>query len=198
MDQVERERPKPFINICRQPYGIWVDTASPIPQRQLMASVLNSSIMVRFNFDWPSFAAEGGVQGIVASHHIDLTNFGDERGRGIGLIDGLYTWGAYTEEPARFKDVFDFYDKLIRKIFDGENGTNVMEGIYSTPEETLLMLNGVLSEVGGSDFPQKVMQKILSIPPDQRVYLRGLTDEDIERIFVQPTLYEVREFDPPA
>ncbi|MEK7551411.1 MAG: hypothetical protein AAB532_02325 [Patescibacteria group bacterium] len=181
----EKLRPLPPLEVTRIPSGVWVDTYwQPIPQRSLIRVILNTALITKFNLDGASFGVEGGVSGSVGNAYFELDNFGSERGDGIGLTDSNYVWGLYTTEPRHFKRVFDYYEGLLRAMFEGEKGTEVLAGKYATPEQTLGRLSDVLAEVGGKGMHEKVRQRILSLSERERVYLRGLTDDEIRRTYV--------------
>lgn len=196
-DQERKEKHFPLLEVTRVRYGVWVDSHHrDIPQRDLMVVLLNMALVARFNLDGASSTTvEGGVAGNINRIPIELENFGSSylNQRDIGLLDGFYVAGLYSSEPPHLKGLFDFYEELLEKIFEGEKGSEVLAGKYSTPEQTMNMINGVLAEAGGEDFPEQVRSRLLGLPLGQRAYLRGLTDEEINRVFVQPPIRKESE-----
>ncbi len=187
-DPERKERHYPNLQVTRAIFGVWVDTYyREIPQRDLMTVLLNGALMTKFGLSNPGFGVEGGIGGRVGRNMVELCNFQsnfDKDNINIGLLDDFYEFGLYTSERKHLTPIFDFYEQLLKRIFEGENGKDVLSGKYSTPEQTVGMVNKILAEIEGEGFPEQVKAKILSLPSRSRSYLRGLTDEEIETTFI--------------
>jgi len=160
------------------------------PFARLIVTVLNVAIMERFKLR-TCFATEGGVQGRVDGHHLELRN-GD-------CEVGLYLESDYYITDGPPQEVLAWYGRLLEWLFqrelsvDGESfGRGAIlkldpeDSRYWQKTNTLLAL-ALQAHTGSEGFAKAVFERV---PVEASVlganYVAGLTSEDVMRLFVPP------------
>jgi len=155
-----------------------------IPHSNLIITVLNSALMTRYGSDICP-AAEGGL---VKSGRrgYELRNDFDK----IGL------YADYGGDNARY--AFNFYARMLLQLFQEPlqlGDTRFRRGeilrLEDKPEmvnDALIFLFATLSSIGGKPFAKKVLRNVnnLRTNPSVSRYIRGLSDEEIAKLFVPP------------
>lgn len=154
---------------------------TPVPCVQLIATVLNTALVVRFGLR-PCAATEGGVEGVVKNERIELQNFGEE------------TIGLYSEYKTPVsQEVLCWYGKLLRilceedlrfKEMDLGRGRIFKLGTGDCKEEVVKCLWAALCKKASQKFANKVLRKAFCQPVSP--YTRGLTDKEIIGLYEYP------------
>jgi hypothetical protein len=155
-----------------------------IPCSGLIATVLNSALITKFNLR-VCLATEGGVEG----RGYELRNCDDNL--------GLYV--DYGESNA--VKALDFYEKMLRQLFEEPlSFGNVnfrrgeilwLEDDKKSYNDALIYLFGTLTKTASRKFAEKVLKTKEEIAqnPFSAPYIAGLSDEDITRFFVPPPIH---------
>lgn len=162
-----------------------------IPWSRLIATVVNTSLMVRFKLDI-CFATEGGVQGSYKKEPIELRNCDRE----IGLYDDYdFKDGKGAEE------ILNWYEALLRILFeepmtiaDKNFGRGAILKLSDVPEnekeaKKFLWL-ALYKKTESKGFADSVFQRLESVRrnPFSGRYIAGLSDKDIAELFVPPPI----------
>lgn len=165
---------------------------SAVPFADIILSILHAALLVKYPRLRPNLACEGGVMGRVGTGYVELVNC-DEC---IGLSDELAfdRNGGFDRETAW---VLGFYENMLRRIFKLPlkfRGRKMRPGAIlwlpaagvDSELDAWQILKLILRKVGGPQFPEAVAAKLREVGTLGRIYLRGLKDEEIVRIFVPP------------
>lgn len=167
-------------------YGIelYWPSKSEIPFNGLIATVLNSALITKFNLD-VCLATEGGVQKREPKGY-ELRNCDNN----VGLYTG---YGEDNVEKA-----LDFYEKMMRQLFEEPlnfGNAKFRRGEILWLEENemnysnaLIYLFGTLTTTTSKKFAKKVLltKEKIEKNPFSAPHIRGLTYEEIARYFVPP------------
>lgn len=160
-----------------------------IPCSGLIATVLNSALITKFNLR-VCFATEGGVEG----RGYELRNCNDN----LGLYTDYDFYTEYGENNAG--KTLDFYEKMLRQLFEEPlSFGNVnfkrgeilrLENNKKSYSDALIYLFGTLTKTADRKFAEDVLKtkEEVAMNPFSAPYIRGLTDEEIVRFFVPPPL----------
>lgn len=169
-----------------------------IPQSNLVASVLNTALMARFQLRI-CFNVEGGVEGLYKGAYVDLRNLEDNLGLFVGETSEYYLQSRGLHE------VLDFYEKMVRLLF--EQSFQIGKKIYPRgailllpksendgvgQDEVWKVLIAMLTKVRSRKFARQVATKFVneSSNPFGGRYLTGLTNEEIVKFFVPPPYFK--------
>jgi len=163
-----------------------------IPFANVILSVLHAALLAKYPRLRPNFACEGGIAGLVGTGYVELVN----RDEHIGLSDDL-AFDRNGDFDLETFWVLGFYERMLHRIFMSPlkfRGRKMRPGAILWLQTTGMdgeldawqILKLVLRKVGGPRFPEAVAAKLREVGTLGRVYLRGLKDEEIARIFVPP------------
>lgn len=185
----DREPRPSRVEIRRDRTGVRAHYRGEIPQIPLMRSLVNHALMVRFGLD-VNFDAEGGVIGRHKGDLIDYTNLGVwSSGSYIGLFDANYNPDYERPENPGQIEVLNFYEAMLRKLFEGKREKDITRGKYSKPDDVTKLVMDVIREVGDADLVSRVMRRLVDETPWVRRYSRGLNDEEISATYVDPPTF---------
>lgn len=191
----ERRESKPsMVSIESGSWGVKARARNEIPQQPLITTVLNVALMEKFNLGI-QFATEGGMLGMHKDAHIDLTNLSD--GRTIGLWnETFFPDHPYTQREG-LTEVLDYYEHLLHLLLDenfsaegrDHNSGELLEIPQgeATTERVWSILKDILIATEDRVFAETVITKIVN-HDSSRVFIRGLTDEEVMERFVDPPL----------
>ena len=163
-----------------------------IPYANLIASVLNSALLTRFNKLSVNFSTEGGVEGFYKRTYIELRNSYDRL--------GLFVEQDYWQGPGLI-EVIDFYEKMLRLLFEEPLKVGKIQyrraEILRLPKDDIgytgvnqawKILDATLTKTRSKAFAYKAIRKLIdeASNPFSGSYLRGLTTEEIVQRFVPP------------
>lgn len=179
---------------------LWYQALDEIPWYQLIVETFNAALITKFQLG-VCLATEGGVEGIVkekSSEKKEYVELRNEYGR-LGLYaeprwrdkEGQIVLNDATKKCLKF--YVDLMDTLFLSKLSYEGRTYQMaEWMFHSEAEgwniLVAMLTATLIKVGGKKFPEKLKQTLQGIRknPLERLYLKGLSDEDIACLFVPP------------
>lgn len=164
-----------------------------VPHADLIQSMMNAGACVAFGLR-PSWTTDGGVEGAYKGAPIDLENLSDGQ---LGIINTL--WEAKSNLRPRQEEATDrvlgFYEVYLATMF--EQPVKIEDQWY--PPEVILINPALqtrdavwkrsidsLAKTGGGKFARDVKRWLVNNSEASNRYLRGLTDEEIERFFVDP------------
>lgn len=175
---------------------VW-PSADNIACERLIRIVLNVAIMVRFKLT-TDFSTEGGIEGLVGRHYVELRNIDDN----IGLIVGE----SYMADSPTVQKVLRWYSKLLRLLITEE----LVVSRHSLGRGTILKLSPTdsaytqkcLSLLAMVLLKMRTIEKKTSWPFVREVfgevekrtqsfggaYIAGLTPQQVLAFFVQPPL----------
>ncbi len=185
----------PTFEVEISPAGIMLDVFGwrTVPQADLIQAMMNAGACYNFGLS-PSFSTEGGVEGIYKKTSIQLTNWGDGV---LGIGNEMWQVMDYMKDQqvSATDDVLGYYEVFLRQMF--ESPVNI-EGI-AYPAEVLLVnpnlqtrgavwdkIMDTFVNIGGGRFPKQVRDYLIRSGEAGRRHLRGLTDEEIQRFFIEP------------
>lgn len=153
-----------------------------VPYSDLIIAMLNSALMTKFNLN-VDFITEGGLEGM----DFELRNIMDKI--------GLYV--DEGEESA--KEALDFYEKMLRQLFEEPlSFGNVtfrrgeilwLDETENSYSDALIYLFGTLTRTTDRAFAERILktkEQVEKTPLGP--YLRGLSDEEIEKFFIPPPI----------
>lgn len=161
-----------------------------IPCARLIASVLNTALMVRFKLR-VCFATEGGMAGVFKREPIELRNLDNKI--------GLYDEHRFEENPVCQK-ILNWYAGVLRVLLEeeltvGDKSFGRGAILKLSPEDPLyeekakeLLWFALYKKTGSRGFAKAVFErmKIELAQPLSGPYIAGLTNEQIVRFFVPP------------
>ncbi|MFH1162015.1 MAG: hypothetical protein V1696_01935 [Candidatus Jorgensenbacteria bacterium] len=138
------------------------------------------------------FLTEGGVSGTWRHESIELTNISD------GVSFGLFDDHQFPENP-RCREVLRWYGELLYTLFLDEltiGGTTRRGEILRLTDDTsgadnakILLYGAIKKKTGSEGFSKSVFSKLDdTLSCFGGMYLAGLSDEDIVRLYVPPRL----------
>lgn len=166
-----------------------------VPWADTVITVLNAALLTKYSRLRPCFATEGGVEGRVGWSIVEFRNDYEH----IGLSSD-YDFHLHYPSPQPTDWVLRFYERLLTAVFARRLRYRRQEvrpgAILWLPAEgsdnhieAWKLLSLALRTVGGPRMPEKV----LAVLRQERgslfgglAHLRGLTDEEIVKIFVPP------------
>lgn len=197
MANPERVKSIPTFEIDSSNMGVRLEVFNhgTIPQAGLIQGVMNAGACVSFGLN-PSWTTEGGVEGVYKRAAIELTNWSDGA---LGVANEFWESWEYLrpKEEEAVEDVLGYYDVFLTVMFEQPI---TIEGLYYPPETFLINPNlqtpeavwrkimDALAGTGGGRFPKQVKDYLVNAGEASRRYLRGLTDEEIQRFFIDPPL----------
>ncbi len=164
---------------------------SEIAHADLIITLLNSALMAKYPRLRVAIMTEGGLEGMVGNHYLELRNH-DEH---IGLIvPHDFAWSREC------RSVLRFYERLLRQLFEESltwKGREVARRgavLWISPDEKPKegVVAGIcmfaLRRVGGPGLVARVQQALrtTSSNPFSQRYIRGLSDQEIVDLFVPP------------
>lgn len=185
------------VSITRRTARVELFQVQPIPYFRIIVSVLNAALVTRFKIG-VCFATEGGVQGTYKygrnREPIELQNISDSAS--FGLFDEHH----FEHNPGCAK-ILKWYGELLYALFLDElevNGKKLKRGEilrlrddYSGDADNakLLLYLAMRKKTGSEMFAKAVFttlnEKLSSLGG---MYLAGLSDEDIVKLYVPPSL----------
>lgn len=191
----ERRPPAPTFNVEVSRMGVELEVYNdkPIPQADLIQAMINAGACTAYGLH-PSWNSEGGVEGIYRKAPIQFENLSDGK---VGIINMMWQSMDYLKDrqAQATNDVLGYYEVFLEQFVG--RPINI-EGTYY-PFETFLVnptlqtreavwdrIMDTFAHTGGGKFPRQVRDWLMKTGEASRRYLRGLTDEEIQRFFVPP------------
>ena len=195
MADPERRSPVPTFRINVSPMGVDLEVYNdkPVPHADLIQSMMNAGACAAFGLK-PSWNTEGGVEGIYRRTAIQFENWDEGR---LGTINTLWEAMPYLKprEQEAIDKVLGYYEVFLTTMF----GMPIrIEGQPYPPEVFLVKpelqtreavwekIMDTLANTGGGRFPKEVTTWLANCGEASRRYLRGLSDDEIQRFFVDP------------
>lgn len=198
MPNSEIVKPTPTFEVEKSRIGVELNVFHDrvVPHADLIQAMMNAGACSAFCLK-PSWNTEGGVEGIYKKTYIGFENWGEE-GK-IGILNTVYEAMPYLEYEKReaIEEVLGYYSLFLTQMFEQPIR---IEGQWYPPEVFLVkpelqtreaVWNKVMEgfrDVGGGKFPKQVKAWLINEGEASRRYLRGLTDEEVQRFFIEPPL----------
>lgn len=187
-----RESTPPIFHVDTSFMGVKLEGVEKrnIPHADLIQATMNASAIAAFGRRAlrPNFATEGGVIGTYHGVPIELSNMEDH----LGVFNDNYQYAR--DEDEGLWEVLGFYESFLYMMFELDLK---LEGEWYPPETFLAApslqtteavwdkLDDTMRNIGSWRLPPKVM-RLFTQDEVARRYLRGLTDEEIKRFYVDP------------
>ncbi|MDO8469768.1 MAG: hypothetical protein Q7S84_01970 [bacterium] len=177
------------VSITQWSARVEIHRVEAIPHMRLIVSVLNAAVMSRFKLKL-CFATEGGVSGTYRHETIELININD--GASFGLFDDYH----FPENP-RCYELLKWYGELLYTLFLDELtiGETTRRGeIFRLTDDAagadnakILLYAAIKKKTGSTRFAKSVFSKLDdTLSSFGGMYLAGLSDEDVARLYVPP------------
>jgi hypothetical protein len=158
------------------------------PLRKLITSTLNTATMLRFGLT-AAFLTEGGVEGKYKGMPVALLNL--DRRLGLDIEEQCLPGNAI---------VLGWYGELLKVLFwdelvvDGQSyGTTAI--LKLNPDDyvdelraKLLLYLALKKKTGSQGFATEVFKKLDALDGFESLYIAGLSDEKVQRLYVPPPL----------
>ncbi len=191
----QNRRGNKLIPVCIEHWGrsvqLYWPQFSEIAWARLVATILNTALMVRFKLE-VCLSTEGGVKGFYRKESIELRNFYDQ----IGLYDEYQ-----IKSSIGAVEILNWYEVLLKILVEDElivgdedYDRGAILKLSGEPEneakaKTLLWL-ALCKKTGSKGFADKVFERlgIEQSNPFSGRHIAGLSDEDIVELFVPPPM----------